>query len=95
MRCFLAIFKMRKKTLRFAFSFGILIVARKSYTVKKREREGGKIMEDRAREARLEYMREWRRKNKDKVRENNRRYWERRAKRMAEKTESERPNSVE
>ena len=52
-------------------------------------------MEDRAREARLEYMREWRRKNKDKVRENNRRYWERRAKRMEEKTEAERPSSVE
>lgn len=44
-------------------------------------------MEDRARQARLEYMREWRRKNKDKVRENNRRYWERRAQKMHKQME--------
>ena len=30
-------------------------------------------------EARREYQREWRRKNKDKVKANNRRYWERKA----------------
>ncbi|MBQ6365440.1 MAG: hypothetical protein IJI61_03405 [Oscillospiraceae bacterium] len=31
------------------------------------------------------YMREWRAKNKDKVAANNRRYWERRAAKVAEK----------
>lgn len=35
--------------------------------------------EERAREERREYFRQWRSKNKDKVRENNRRYWEKRA----------------
>ena len=33
---------------------------------------------ERAREERREYFRQWRAKNKDKVRESNRRYWERR-----------------
>ena len=32
-----------------------------------------------AKEVRRAYQREWRRKNKDKVRANNRRYWERKA----------------
>lgn len=36
-------------------------------------------LEELARKERLEYYREWRAKNKDKVREHNRRYWERRA----------------
>ncbi|MBM6976424.1 phosphatase [Intestinimonas butyriciproducens] len=34
-------------------------------------------------EARREYQREWRRKNKDKVKANNHRYWERRAQKEA------------
>lgn len=38
-----------------------------------------------AREARREYMREWRAKNGDKIRESNRRYWERRATREKER----------
>lgn len=42
-------------------------------------------MDEKAREAQRAYMREWRRKNKDKVRESNRRYWMRRAQRTAEK----------
>ena len=41
-------------------------------------------LEERAKEERREYFRQWRAKNKDKVRENNRRYWERRAARAAE-----------
>ena len=41
-------------------------------------------LEERAREERREYFRQWRAKNPDKVRENNRRYWERRAARKAE-----------
>lgn len=35
-------------------------------------------------EERREYYRQWRAKNKDKVRENNRRYWERRAAKNAQ-----------
>lgn len=34
-------------------------------------------------EARRAYQREWRRNNKDKVKANNRRYWERRAQKEA------------
>ena len=40
-------------------------------------------MNEQAREAQRVYMREWRRRNKDKVRESNRKYWERRVQRMA------------
>lgn len=40
---------------------------------------------DAATEARRAYMRAWRAANKDKVKEHNRRYWERRATRMVEK----------
>lgn len=35
-------------------------------------------------EERREYYRRWRAKNKDKVRESNRRYWERRAEKNAQ-----------
>ena len=41
-------------------------------------------LEERAKEERREYFRQWRAKNPDKVRENNRRYWERRAARKVE-----------
>ncbi len=40
--------------------------------------------QERAAEERREYFRQWRAKNKDKVRENNRRYWERRAAKKAQ-----------
>lgn len=36
------------------------------------------------REAKRQYMREWRKKNPERVKENNRRYWERKAKQMQE-----------
>ena len=39
---------------------------------------------EQAAELRRAYQREWRRKNRDKVKESNRRYWERKALRMAE-----------
>lgn len=45
-------------------------------------------LEERAREERREYFRQWRAKNPDKVRENNRRYWEKRAAKKAQ-TEAE------
>ena len=41
-------------------------------------------LQKRAAEERREYFRQWRAKNKDKVRENNRRYWERRAEKKAQ-----------
>ena len=43
-------------------------------------------LEERAAGERREYYRQWRAKNKDKVRESNRRYWERRA---AKKSQAE------
>lgn len=43
-----------------------------------------KTLEERAREERREYFRQWRAKNPDKVRENNRRYWEKRAAKKAQ-----------
>lgn len=44
-------------------------------------------MTEQAKEARREYLRAWRAKNKDKVRESQRRYWERRAQREEVKEE--------
>lgn len=41
-------------------------------------------LEERAAEERREYYRQWRARNKDRVRENNRRYWERRAAKKAQ-----------
>lgn len=41
-------------------------------------------LDERAAEERREYYRQWRARNKDKVRENNRRYWERKAAKKAE-----------
>ena len=38
-----------------------------------------KDISEKAREAQRAYLREWRRKNPDKVKEQNRRYWERKA----------------
>lgn len=46
-------------------------------------------LKERAAEERREYFRQWRAKNKDKVRENNRRYWERRAEKKAAEAEQE------
>lgn len=40
-------------------------------------------LNEKALELRREYQREWRRKNKDKVRANNRRYWEQKAQKAA------------
>lgn len=47
-----------------------------------------KRLDEQARTARAEYFREWRRKNPDKVRENNRKYWQRRAARLAAEKEA-------
>ena len=48
-------------------------------------------LEERAREERREYFRQWRANNPDKVRESNRRYWEKRA---AKKAEAKQPQEV-
>ena len=39
-------------------------------------------MDDAAREAKRQYERNWRKNNPDKVREKNRRYWEKKAREM-------------
>ncbi len=47
-------------------------------------------LEEIAREERRQYFKRWRKKNPDKVRENNRRYWKRRAaKRIQSQKETE------
>lgn len=40
-------------------------------------------MDEQARKVQREYLREWRKRNPDKVRESNRKYWQRRAARLA------------
>ena len=45
---------------------------------------GAKQLNEKALELRREYQREGRRKNKDKVRANNLRYWERKAQKAAQ-----------
>ena len=41
-------------------------------------------MSEEARQAQRAYYREWRKKNPDKIRESNRKYWEKKARIMAE-----------
>ena len=48
---------------------------------------------DRGIEARREYYRKWRARNKDKIRETNRRYWEKKARIEAEKGKEETGNA--
>jgi hypothetical protein len=45
--------------------------------IKRKHQNSG--LSEQAREARAAYFREWKSKNKDKVREYNRRFWERKA----------------
>lgn len=45
-------------------------------------------MDEKARMAQREYMRSWRRKNRDKVRESNIKYWQRRAARLEAEKEA-------
>lgn len=44
--------------------------------------EENKLLEEAAKEARRQYSREWRARNKDRVREINRRYWAKKAQQM-------------
>ena len=58
--------------------------ARKSARAnKKRKGDFMTELSNQAKEAQRAYLREWRRKNPEKVQENNRRYWERKAQQMA------------
>ena len=45
-------------------------------------------MSEAARKAQNEYLREWRKRNPDKARAINRRYWQRRAERLAKEKEA-------
>lgn len=49
-----------------------------------------KAMSDAAREAQRAYYREWRKKNQEKIRENKRRYWEKKGKEMEANNEAKR-----
>lgn len=45
-------------------------------------------MDEQARKAQREYLREWRRRNPDRVRAANKRYWEKRAAKLAAEKEA-------
>lgn len=45
-------------------------------------------MDEQARKAQREYLREWRKRNPDRVKEANRKYWQRRAARLAAEKEA-------
>lgn len=47
------------------------------------------ILEDEAKKLQAEYHRNWRAKNKDKVRETNKRYWLKKAQKSKEEKEKE------
>ena len=49
--------------------------------------KGGACMENMARETYNEYMRNWRAKNKDRVKEYNKRYWENKSKKVRNENE--------
>lgn len=66
--------------------------------VKMKIRKGGDFLltaeqKEKARQARNQYAREWRAKNKDKVKASNARYWERQAQKLMDGKEEE--NGVE
>lgn len=52
-----------------------------------RER-GGNVLSEQAKAVRCEYHRKWRERNRDKVRMYQKRYWERKAKEVAQRGES-------
>lgn len=60
-----------------------------------RHTKGGRNMNEDAKKARAEYMREWRRRNPEKTRQQRERYWARRAERMAEARRNQGPQPEE
>ena len=85
MTVLLNIHKLITKRLHFRFACTIIIITSETQLVKKKEREVHLFMHEKIeltaaeREARAEYFRAWRRKNKEKVRAYNAQYWKRRA----------------
>ena len=82
------------------FSCGIIIVAIKSNFVKRKRKNNikgddilkidkKKTIEELAREERLAYFREWRANNKDKVKQHQATYWQRRAERIKAEREAQ------
>ena len=63
---------------------GVVLVAFLLIKIQK----GALIVNDKAREERNTYMREWRKKNRDRVREYNSSYWERKSKSKREEEQS-------
>lgn len=49
-------------------------------------------MDEKAREAQRQYLREWRKRNPERVREANQRYWQKRAARLAGEKEAMQQN---
>ena len=81
------------------FSCGIIIIARKPNFVKRKRKNNikgddilkidkKKTIEELAREERLAYFREWRANNKDKVKQHQATYWQRRAERTIAEREA-------
>ena len=82
------------------FSCGIIIIARKPNFVKRKRKNNikgddilkidkKKTIEELAREERLAYFREWRANNKDKVKQHQATYWQRRAERIKAEREAQ------
>ena len=82
------------------FSCGIIIIAIKSNFVKRKRKNNikgddilkidkKKTIEELAREERLAYFREWRANNKDKVKQHQATYWQRRAERIKAEREAQ------
>jgi len=62
-----------------------IVKAKQKKIQKARNSMDKNTMEQKAREMQREYQRQWRKKNPDKVREKNRRYWVKKAREQAEK----------
>ena len=56
-----------------------------------RHTNGGHNMNEDAKKARAEYLREWRRRNPEKTRQQRERYWAKRAERMAVDRQAQQP----
>ena len=72
----------------FFFFFGIINMKHKQNI---RHTKGGHNMNEDAKKARAEYMREWRRRNPEKTRQQRERYWAKRAERMAADRQAQQP----
>lgn len=69
--------------------FLVAIIHRTRHIVKEKKNERRIHMDEKAREAQREYLREWRKRNPDRVREANRKYWQKRAAKLAAEKEAD------